>query len=369
MIEQQKEKKKQGLIGLRGFLVFTTALGFHYAMLYGTVPATSVVGRKLFDMFYLFGLTAPNIFLIMSGYFMYHKYRKKIRQGMRFGDYVLPKIKKIYPLMTFFTVYLFAIEHIGKHQLGFYPLHADGGELRYSVRSLVVSLLGVQSGLFAEGDTMAVNGPAWFVTTLLFCYSLFFVIVKFCKNQKIEWSLYLIIGLIGVVFTFHPVHVPLLYECTARGWFFFFAGVIMHIVIDVTGEKRRNIRMGLAAGLIVLAAAAAVVIHYNDFTVWQTYLSWPCLVYLIMESPLLDKLLAFPVFVWVGERSMSVFLGNLPILTTFSWLNLRYGWEADYGSWAVWLIIFAVTLLAAQGTYVVFEKWIPEKIKRGENAF
>ena len=367
MIEQQKEKRNQGLIGLRGFLVLTTALGFHYAMLYGTVPATGTFGKKLFDIFYLFGLTAPNIFLIMSGYFMYHKYRKRIRQGLGFGEYILLRIKKIYPLMIFFTVYLFAVENIGKLQLGFYPLHADGGELRYSVRSLIVSILGIQSGLFAEGDMMAVNGPAWFVTTLLLCYSLFFLIVRFCKNQKTEWSLYLILGLLGVVFTFHPVHAPLLYECSARGWFFFFAGVIMHIVTDITGEKRRNLRVGFAAGLMVFCFAAAVIIHYNDFTVWQTYLAWPCLVYLIIDCPVLQKVFAFPPLVWVGERSMSVFLGNLPILTTFAWLNLRYGWEADYGSWRVWIVLFAVTLLVGQLTYVVFEKWIPSLIGFPQN--
>lgn len=363
MIEQQKEKKNRGLIGLRGFLVLTTALGFHYAMLYGTVPAEGAVGKKMFDIFYLFGLTAPNIFLVMSGYFMYHKYTERIRRGLGFGEYMLPRIKKIYPLMIFFTIYLFVIENIGKLQLGFYPLHADGGELRYSVRSLIVSLLGIQSGLFAEGDTMAVNGPSWFVTTLLLCYSLFFVIVKFCKNQKIERSLYVILGVIGVIFTFHPVHVPLLYECSARGLLFFFAGVIIHIVADVTGEEKRKIRIGLAAGLIVLMAAAAVAVNYNDFTVWQTYLAWPCLVCLIIESPPLQKVLALPPLVWVGERSMSVFLGNLPILTTFSWLNLRYGWKADYGSWRVWIIIFAVTLLVGEATYVMCETWIPSRMK------
>lgn len=355
-MERNREDRIEGLTGLRGMLVLMTALGFHYAMLYGCVPASSLLGRRVFDLFYLFGLTAPNVFLIMSGYFMYYKYRPRIRQGLHLITYLLPRIRKIYPLMIFFTLYLFSIENIGKLRLGYYPLHAGGGELRYSVRALIVSMLGVQSGLFAEGDTMAVNGPSWFVTTLMLCYILFFVIVKFCKNRKVEYGVYIIIGIIGLIFTLHPMSFPLLYECSARGLLFFFAGVIIRIVMEAAGESRRKRLMCAAVFLLGMAGGITLFVNDNDFTVWQTYLTWPCMVYLIINSKVLQKILAFPPLVWVGNMSMSIFLGNLPILTTFSYLNLYYGWNADYGSWAVWLVIVAITLIVGASTYFVFEK-------------
>lgn len=363
----KNEKQNLGLVGLRGILVLTTALGFHYSMLYGTIPASSWIGVKLFDLFYVFGLTAPNVFLIMSGYFMYHKYRHRIRNGLDFKTYLVPKIKKIYPLMIFFHAYLFTVENIGKLQLGFYPLHAGGGETRYSLKALIVSTLGIQSGLFAESDSLSVNGPSWFVTTLLICYILFFLIVKFCKNKKQEWSFYLVLGIIGVVFTFHPVHIPLLYECSARGLFFFFAGVIMHIAMDIMGTKGRSKGISMAVFLLILMAIVTLIINYNDFTVWQTYLTWPCAVYLIMNCNTLQKILSFPPFVWVGNRSMSIFLGNLPILTTVSWLNLLFGWNLDYGSWTVWFMILILTLTIGEITYYFFETQISNLLQKNRN--
>ncbi|MCI8712042.1 MAG: acyltransferase [Ruminococcus sp.] len=351
----KKEKKNSGLIGLRGILVLMTALGFHYSMLYGMVPAKSQVGVRMFNLFYVFGLTAPNVFLIMSGYFMYHKYRQRIRDGLGFKDYLAPRVKKIYPLMIFFHLYLFAVENIGKLQLGVYPLHADGGELRYSLKSLIVSILGIQSGLFAEADSMSVNGPSWFVTTLMLCYILYFLIVRFVKNKQLECAVYVMLGIIGVIFTFRPVHFPFLYECSARGLFFFFAGIIIHIAMDASSENGRKKQICVAILLLIVMGILTVLVNYNDFTVWQTYLTWPCMVYLIINSNTLQKALSFPPFVWVGNRSMSVFLGNLPILTTVSWLNLLYGWNLDYGNWTVWLLVAALTLIIGEITYYIFE--------------
>lgn len=366
-LQMDKVKRNMGVTGLRGILVLMTALGFHYAMLYDTIPASSWAGVKLFQLFYVFGLTAPNVFLIMSGYFMYHNYRQRIKNGLAFKDYLAPKFKKIYPLMIFFHVYLFIIENIGKLQLGFYPLHADGGEIRYSLKALIASVFGVQSGLFAESDSMAVNGPSWFVTTLLICYVLFFLIVKFCRNRKVEWGVYVIIGIIGIIFTFHPVHAPLLYECSARGLLFFFAGIVMHVAMDAMGKERKTQGMCMAVLLIVIMAIITLAVNHNGFTIWQTYLTWPCMVYLIINSGALQKILSFPPFVWAGNRSMSIFLGNLPILTTVSWLNLLFGWNLDYGSWAIWCMIAALTLIVGEITYIIFEVKLPLRVAKSNN--
>ena len=375
MSDNLTEKKNNGLIGLRGILVLMTAVGFHYASLYGTVPATASPGKVMFDIFYLFGLTAPNVFFIMSGYFMYARYREKIAGGLGFGDYILPRIKKMYPLMLFFTVYLFAVENIGKMQLGYYPLHAAGGELRYSLKALIVSLLGIQSGIISDSDALAVNGPSWFIPSLLISYTLFFLIIKGCHHFKQagrriladknrELIIYVILGIAGMILVFRPVPFPLLYASAGRGYLFFSSGVVMRILMERSGERERRRQICIALLLLAAAGAAAIMIDYDDFTVWQTYVAWPCVVYLILNLPILEKILSFPPFVWAGKRSMSVFLGNLPILTTLSYLNLRFQLGLDYASWSVWFVTLGITLLAAEVTYAVFEKWIPSVLRK-----
>lgn len=357
-----KSKQNMGVTGLRGILVLMTALGCHYSFLFGTVPASSNLGKRLFDICYTLGLTAPNAFLVMSGYFMYHKYRQPLKQGLGFKNYLFPKIKKIYPLMFFTTIYLFALENIGKWKLGFYPLHGGGGELRFSLPALVASLFGVQSGFFAEGDTMSVNGPSWFVTVLILCYLVFFVIIKLCNNKKTEWGCYVLLVVVGAIFTFHPLPFPLLYETSARGFLFFFEGCLLHIAMDMA-YHRKTISLLRLSALILMLLGIVMTLLQGNFLLWQVLL-WPCLLYFILTFEPLERFFSFPPFVWAGTRSMSLFLGNLPVLTTFSWLNLWYEWHVDYGIWPVWIIIAILNLMAGQIMYAVFECRIPKLARR-----
>ena len=360
--DMNTEKRNIGVTGLRGILVLMTALGCHYSFLFGMIPASSELGKKIFDICYVLGLTAPNAFFVMSGYFMYHKYRPQIKGGLRFKNYLFPKIAKIYPLMFFSTMYLFILENLGKWKLGFYPLHGGGGELRFSIQALFSSLCGIQSGWFAEGDTMSVNGPSWFIAVLMLCYIVFFGVIKFCQSRKSEWICYALLLVIGTIFTVHPVPFPLLYETSARGFLFFFEGCVLHVVMDMAKQVKKTNWLRCTV-LSLMALIIAILFLHGDFIVWQVA-AWPCLTYLIFEFRPLDKFLSFAPFVWAGNRSMSLFLGNLPILTTFAWLNIWYEWNVDYGSWTIWILITFLNLTGGQLIYLTFEKWAPSVFQR-----
>lgn len=105
----------------------------------------------------------------------------------------------------------FILERVGLILLGNYPLHgSDGnGVLRYSVRALLMNLLGVQSGWFSEGDSYAVNGPSWFLSVLFLCYLIHFLLIRMIGNERTRKIVYVLFVTVGIILMLHPLFIAI----------------------------------------------------------------------------------------------------------------------------------------------------------------
>ena len=189
--DAMSRERYDSITGLRGFIAILTVMGYHYFILLGNPFEGGATATFLKNVVFIIGMTGPNAFFLMSGFLMHGRAEKRILTGeLKFGAYLYGKIRKLYPMMLAGTLIVFAAERIGYEILGAFPVHASGGELRYSVLALILSILGVQSGWISDGDTLAVNGPGWFISCLMICYILYYIMCFECVLYRKSGKLF-----------------------------------------------------------------------------------------------------------------------------------------------------------------------------------
>lgn len=363
-----QKKSISQITGVRGIVAFLIAYVLHWALLYWAIPDfNNEVLEAAFGSSATVLLYSPNLFFLFSGYLIHQSSNVKIISGdMSFGDYILPKIKKLYPIVITTAIITWTLQNLGRLMWGYYPLHADGGEMRNSIISLLLSFLGIQSGVISDNDTLSVNGPAWFVSVLFICYALYYIITYFIKSKLGQNFVYLLISLLGVYVIVTSPNLPFLYMVNGRGYFNFFLGVLIKEYVDFVekGIEPVWIKRGLKVFTYVIAAVAFLYsferccLHGNEtegMVFILTLMFWPSLVYLVIHGYIFKWIFSFPLFVWLGKVSMPIFLCNFPTDLLIRMCDIKFQWNLDYTNPWVWLIHIIVSLVIVVIFHLIFE--------------
>jgi len=348
------------ITGLRGVVAFLIAYALHWVLLFQAGPDLySPFLTGLFSASMLLIVYSPNVFFVLSGYLIHQSYNNRIAKGeISFGRYILPKIRKIYPLVIVTMLVTWGLQNLSLLKWGYYPLHADGGEVRNSVQSLILSILGMQSGYISDNDYCSVNGPAWFVSILFLCYVIYFLITKLFKNKCIQNVVYSVFVILGIYILCTIPNMPLLYSVNGRGYYSFFAGVLMKEVLD-TYVTERNKKLFYMLFLFAFVGAMSIfalpnVDEYVKVLV-LAFFFWPSLVYLVIHGFVLKNILALPCFVWLGKISMPIFLCNFPTLLMICICDLYFGLDLKYTNMVVWIVHVIISLVIALAAHYIFE--------------
>lgn len=356
------------ITGLRGIIAFLIAYVLHWALLFGAVPEFHNSYAE-----YLFGAScpliflSPNLFFLLSGYLIHKSYYKRITdKTISLKEFILPKIKKIYPMVIVTAIIVFLLQNIGYYMYGEYILHADGGEARNSVFALLISFLGMQSGYFSDNDALSVNGPAWFVSILFLCYGIYFLFTSSIKDKWLQRTLYLIMVVIGGFLIIDVPGVPLLYSVNGRGYFSFFLGVLICDGVSFIEDMDRvDCREKLSKIIYVLSLFSCGCAFYfcciksNDIPFEPLILAmffWPALMYIVMYGYVLRRILSLNIFVLLGKISMPIFLCNFPTDLTIRMVDKAFELELDYKDPFLWILHIIISLMIAAIFHVLFEK-------------
>lgn len=375
-MEANKNKIMQ-IAGLRGITAFLIAYVLHWTLLFGAVPEFH---NSLAE--YLFGVScpliflSPNLFFLLSGYLIHQSYYKRIAdKKISFKNFILPKIKKIYPMVIVTAIITFILQNIGFLLYGEYFLHADGGEIRNSVFSLLLSFLGMQSGYLSDNDAMSVNGPAWFVSILFLCYGIYFFVTSMLKRKWLQEVAYFFIVILGGFLIIDAPGIPFLYVVNGRGYLSFFLGVLIrefvHLIenLKVTDKISGYIKdMVYIVALVICGCSFYFCcIRTNDILFEDLVLSfmfWPALMYIVIHGHILSRLLSLKGFVLLGELAMPIFLCNFPTDICIRMCDVCFGLNLNYKNPWFWFLHIIISLIIATVFHMIFEKsWKSKKYK------
>ena len=333
------KEKIRGLDGLKGIIAIFIAYVYHYFILFEVDPFQSVpILNKIFYFINVYTGYSEAVFFLLSGFLMAYVYETRVKHES-VADFFIPRIKKLYPIMIFTVLMVFALENLGHFLLGEYPLHGENGDVQYGWVSLVVSVLGVQTGYFSDGDLHSVNGPAWYISILFLCYLISFFVIKIVKSEKHRLVCFGGMFLLGVIICIHyGFDYPLLYSCCGRGFISFFLGYLMEKFVN------RQKRLGIVRALFLMIVI--VVMLYLTETMFMSQrmvltelFVYPTTVYLVLKVQPIQRVLDKKIPRFLGRISLFMYLLNVPVFVAIAFINQVFDLHLDFGQPMVWLAI------------------------------
>lgn len=194
----------------------------HYQQVFNVVYPSGV--NYYFGRFYFGNMV--ELFFILSGYFM-TPYIPRIQNGMTFADFIKKRLIRLLPVIAIAATATEAVVLFGtKHGSGY--LASLG--LHVSLWGWFIDSIGIQSGQVLNNPF--VNNPTWYVSVLIWCYVVFFMITWVANKIKSN-PLWGYIGMIFAGFAINTwqVNLPFASDGTARGYIAFGGGCITKAIL------------------------------------------------------------------------------------------------------------------------------------------
>lgn len=158
------------------------------------------------------------LFFILSGYFMVKYIEKIYNEEITLWEWVLSRAKRLLPMVALSAVaYEFIIIIYNK-------LYGEAWcGIRVSVWGTIITALGIQEGWgFANPY---VNYPVWYISVLLICYIIFYLLTSLSKKLKcLPIYFYIAMIFLGIGISTYNISLPFMNSQVARGYYSFFWG-------------------------------------------------------------------------------------------------------------------------------------------------
>ncbi len=324
-------QRMPGLDALRGL----SALGvlfWHYGTHFGATPLAD--GLK---PFYGAGLYLVDVFFVLSGFLLGKLYAG---QSMWRG-FLLKRVARLFPLhwMTLMVVALLQYVYFTRTGGGFIYQGNDG--VHFLLNLGLFQYIGFQTAF-------SFNGPAWSIS-VEWLANLVFVALLVLPLFRLWLSVaFVVFSALGLWYLGgHLIEAGAVWgwldAAVLRGVFGFFVGVCL---ARVPSGKEGGSKIWDVLGVLAGAGFLAFMSHPAwqrvpglDFAMVGVLV--PVLIWACSHGELLMRLTQWPVFIWLGNVSFSVYLWHFPIQICFA-LAVAYGVRVPYE--LPWVLILFIGL-------------------------
>jgi peptidoglycan/LPS O-acetylase OafA/YrhL len=231
------------LDALRGIAAFGVVL-FHSVFYYPEFQSSFVHNSYLF----------VDLFFILSGFVITNAYKDKIEDSLKFRDFFLLRLGRIYPL-HFLTIALWAVNIYIKLKLFNSGIELVNPLIKHNYKTLATNFLLVHS-LNINSDT-SWNYPSWSISLEFFTYLLFFAFAYTIRGKK-TWFFALLVSIAAYGYLLQFIKTPS-FDFTVQNGIFrciggFFAGVVLFYAV-----KNIKIENKLLMNLLEISTVCAVI--------------------------------------------------------------------------------------------------------------
>ncbi|MBQ8600314.1 MAG: acyltransferase [Clostridia bacterium] len=245
-------------------------------------------------------------FFILSGYFM-HKYITKIQEEMSLSLWFAKRAKRLLPLVA---VSALVFEVLSLVYYIIFDKHWWG--IRLTLWGTVLTSLGIQEGWVFVNP--AVNSPTWYISVLMLCYIIFYLLTRLAK--KINCSpLYLYIGmvLLGCAIKTYDIALPFLTGQAARGYYSFFFGLLLAHFIQCCGIPKRIAAVSTA----IVAALTALFVFFpsaaeGELAYLLTFMMFPAII-ILFETTFVKRIFSHSFWGVCGAVSFNIYIWHVPL--------------------------------------------------------
>lgn len=173
------------------------------------------------------------MYFVISGILFAVVFEEKIANGsMTFDRFFLKRMARIYPVIAVTSIYMY---------LGNLLLHRYNDTMWNAgtpkVMELVYDILFAGKSIFKTSSTN--NGVIWFISVLLFCYVIAYILTK-AAHKYHAFLIFFLPVVLGVAIRYNGISTIFFNPSTSRGLISFFIGVIVGKLFRIIGGSTKG---------------------------------------------------------------------------------------------------------------------------------
>lgn len=323
--------------GLRGIAAAIVAFVFHIHWALGVPRTGPLDGWPVFTWLHSYGWTMVDLFFVISGFIFCQVYMKA---NSTFRCFFTARISRLYPLHIATTIAI-----VPFLVAGFGP---EISQENMDTKHFFLNLLMLQeTGL---NDGFSFNHPSWSISVEFGCYMLFFILLRVPKSFYPASIFIVIVGFIlASSDDASMVHI-------ARGITGFFAGTIVW--------RLQNNVVFLALLPVLFVAPVVLPDPPGSDGVLFSLTAWPAILIAATKLPFLGK----GIFLWLGQRSYSIYLVHIPVYLLLAAAFQQSGPIPEKFWPHMTIFATSLVLLTSDFSYQRFEKPFRKKIRQWLNT-
>lgn len=296
------------------------------------------------------------LFFILSGFFSL-TYVEKIRSGCTdLQTFYSRKMVRLLPAAAAsavaYEILLFVYNHMAASPYNGYPVKLWG---------TLITCLGIQDwGVF--GNPM-VNNPLWYISVLLLCYILFYILCRAAGRLKIPAEyLFLLAVFCGYSIQKYGVSLPFFNYDTSRGIYPFFTGLLLARI-----EAKGLVREWHRITVLILSVLWIMAYRYRNYLIADDLM--PMLVFVLypaliigLQASVFRRIFDHPWIGKLGEISFGVYVWHNVLLIPLYILKDGFGLPIETGSYAVMFGFLLLSFAAGAASYYLIEVPIRRKL-------
>ncbi len=339
-------------------IIATVFIVFHH---FQQLFRESYIGNRVFfgGGFYFGWLV--EFFFILSGLFMY-SYVEQINNGLSLKRFYFRRASRLVPLLM-----ITAIAYEGCLLL-FHALFKEYWS-GYSVNVWGTVLSGLGLGRGGSFTKWSVNSPTWYVSVLIICYVVFYVLTYLAKRLKIHPEyLYIFMILLGCGINTFEISLPFLNDGSARGYYAFFVGVLLgkHLTRGRVGKKELALCFVSVASLTLIMSFSFSWVE-DGLNYLLTFIYYPAIIVLFSSNPVnkfFNLKYVGKITGVLGRISFDVYVWHYVCMLLYLITIKRYPVFVEARSFKGMLICSAFCFVVGTLSYFCIEKPINKAINK-----
>ena len=319
-------------------------------------PWMSKIVDVLTHFSFLHTHTFMEFLFMMSGFQLYLAYHDRIKdEKISFVDYFKKRFIRLYPPMIISTIVMSVGLLVFKHYT-----QTEWSGVFFMPKAFMMSILGIQAWM---SDTHVLNGPLWFLSVLVLCILVYFLMERIAARFKMGVIALFIPIAMALGHFFDPSMFTWLHNDVCRGFYGFFAGAVLaaaYRYFDKNKFRTVSIILIICGILLYATSYDVALVDGVERAVITCLLIYGPLIIVLATVPKLDAIIGAKPLSNLGKISFHLFCINFPFYLWVSILNVRLGLNINYDSfWIFWLFIIIQIGLAVLMHYLVDVKLSP----------
>ena len=299
------------------------------------------------------GYYGVDVFFVISGFLITSNILKNLNnQTFSFKDFWLRRIKRILPALYVMILFFLLVA----------PYLVFRGDIKNMVSDAIPAMLSYSNfhALYEFGDYWGSSAEQSF---FLHCWSLsveeqfylfypgfLFLLFKYRQNLKIWVSFVLLLSFAWFAYGLKTDPKSTFYLLPSRAWELAAGSMIAFLPPLKSSKILKNLASAVGLLLILLSYTNQFGGGGLSLYAWMPVLGAALFIYASSTTEFVGKLMANPLFVFIGKISYSLYLWHWPIIV------LAKYYETRFEAWQIHLFVAVSTFIFALLSYELVEK-------------